>query len=293
MQALDVGDRVAEGDRAADGAEPVLDLLEGARQHLTGGVAVLARGEGDVEGHRQLDQVGAALVAHLVALGAAGEGLERRPLAGDVVEVGGAAPDQRGQQQLDGREVGVLPGPMETPPPRPLVAFQRCSPIWWRSMLRGLVSGASSAAMARKPATTRAEACSTDVRVPPPQHDGPRATRLGVRRWTVARGELPSGPPSRSGGAGSAVVCGSVLAVLEGAARAPLLASEPTGPQRASVKTPIGTALIDETGQVQLRGHGWLTPSAPDRGTIDVIGRSPLRLLHRTGRYGRPKPAEG
>ena len=48
---------------------------------LAGRVAVLALGEGDVEGHRELDQVGAVLVAHLVALGAGRERLERRALA--------------------------------------------------------------------------------------------------------------------------------------------------------------------------------------------------------------------
>ena len=68
---------------------------------LAGRVAVLALGEGDVEGHLELHQVVAALVADLVALGARPERLERRALAGDVVEVGGAAADQRREQQLD------------------------------------------------------------------------------------------------------------------------------------------------------------------------------------------------
>ena len=47
-------------DGPADGAEPVLDLLERARQDLARRVAVLALGEGDVEGHLELDQVVAA-----------------------------------------------------------------------------------------------------------------------------------------------------------------------------------------------------------------------------------------
>ena len=105
--ALDVRDGLAEGHRAADGAEPVLDLLQGARHDLAGRVAVLALGERDVQGHLELDQVAAVLVAHLVALGAGRERLERRPLARDVVEVDGTAAGQGGEQQLDGREVGV------------------------------------------------------------------------------------------------------------------------------------------------------------------------------------------
>ena len=91
-------DRVAEGHRPADGAEPVLDLLNGARQDLAGRVSSLALGEGDVQGHRELDQVVAALVADLVALGPRLERLERRPLARDVVEVGGPAADQGREQ---------------------------------------------------------------------------------------------------------------------------------------------------------------------------------------------------
>ncbi len=109
-RALDVLDGVAERDRATDGAEPVLDLLDRPRHHVAGRVAALAGREGHVEGDLELHHVGAALVADLVALGPGREGLERRALAGDVVEVDGAAADQRGQQQLDRREVGVVAG---------------------------------------------------------------------------------------------------------------------------------------------------------------------------------------
>ena len=55
--ALDVRDRVAEGHGPAHGAEPVLDLLEGARQDLAGRVAALTLGEGHVQRHPELDQV--------------------------------------------------------------------------------------------------------------------------------------------------------------------------------------------------------------------------------------------
>ena len=75
---------------------------------LEGGVAALALGEGHVEGDREAGQVVPALVADLVPLGVRGEGRERRPLAGEVVEVDRPAAGQRRQQQLDRGEVGVV-----------------------------------------------------------------------------------------------------------------------------------------------------------------------------------------
>ena len=59
-------------------------------------------------------------------------------------------PTRAASSSSTGVKSGSPPGPIETPPPRPLVAFQRCSPIWWRSTLRRVWSfswGPSSAAM--------------------------------------------------------------------------------------------------------------------------------------------------
>ena len=119
-----------------------------------------------------------------------------------------------------------------------------------------------------------------------------RRTPSHVGSGSVAgrtRGE-PVRPPPRSGDTGSAVVSvraarisrGSVLAVLAGAAQTPHLTGEPTGPQRGSVTTPVGTSFVDQTGQVQLRGHGWSHSLRPVLGVIVVIGRSHLRLLQST-----------
>ena len=56
----DVPDLVAQRHRPADRAQPVLDLLDRARQDLAGRVAALALRERHVEGHRELDHVVAA-----------------------------------------------------------------------------------------------------------------------------------------------------------------------------------------------------------------------------------------
>ena len=132
-------------------------------------------------------------------------------------------PTRAASSSSTGVKSGSSPGPMETPPPRLLVAFQRCSPIWWRSTLRW-VSGPSSAAMGvslpptprtLREGRSRAEANNSagtpgkaQSDTPGPLKGGRSATcvegagpfprnttdpepqGLGVRCWTVTRGEF-------------------------------------------------------------------------------------------------------
>ena len=92
-----------------------------------------------------------------------GKSLERRPLADDVVEVGGTATDQRREQQLDRREVGVLPRPDQRPRHRGCSWPSSDAPRSGGDRCCGASRGPSSAAMA--------SACQspTIVAVPPAQ----------------------------------------------------------------------------------------------------------------------------
>ena len=213
--ALDVGDGVAEGHRPADGAEPVLDLLDGARQDLAGRVAALALGEGDVEGHLELRPCALPPSSRTLWPSArASEGLERRPLARDVVEVGGTAADQGREQQLDGREVGILAGADGH-----AAAAARWSPSSGAHRSGGGRrcdgSGHSAGSRARLPwrqparapdiARPRHRSCLETTSSPercrsatcvggagpfPRNTTDPEPHGLGVRCWTVTRGEL-------------------------------------------------------------------------------------------------------
>ena len=227
----------------------------------------------------------AALVADLVALGAGLERLERRPLAGDVVEVGGPAADQGREQQLDGREVGVvaradrdaaaatvggLPavltdlvevdaamglvtqlgsglGCHERQPARAPRRFG-CGPTRHRSVNRADESGVP---LERRPIFDLRGWCGSL----PPQHDGPRASMGSGSVAGRHRGESrPAAAPL--GGYGSAVVSVRPLRSAEAQClrssrarrRRRTWRVSPLVRSEAPVTTPVGPSLVDRDG---------------------------------------------
>src|SRR6516162_2422203 len=108
---LDAGrDGGAELDRPADRAEVIVRPLHRGRQQRPGRVAALARREPDPERHGDVgQQVAALLVANLLRAGLHNERVRLGAPRGEDVHVDRRASGDRGQQQLDRREVGTAP----------------------------------------------------------------------------------------------------------------------------------------------------------------------------------------
>ena len=104
------GDRRGELDGPADGAQPVVRALHRFGQHGTGGVAVGAVREPDAEGHLDVGQPVAVVVADLARVDGDGERLWRGTARRQDVDVDRGAATDRGEEQLGRREVGVFAG---------------------------------------------------------------------------------------------------------------------------------------------------------------------------------------